>query len=95
MDKEQSKQKALNRSKDLGYATILHPFHPLYGQSFPILKVRKVNGIRHYSLQSGNDVFAVPETWVSDAGANAYSESFFDPCSIRNLLELAVLLKPQ
>ena len=90
-----SKQKALNHSKDLGYATILHPFHPLYGQSFLILKVRKFNGIRYYSLQSGDDIFAVPETWTSDPGTNVYSESYFDPCSIRNLLELADLLKPK
>jgi len=89
----QSKQKALEHSKDLGYATILHPFHPLYGQSFPILKVRRVNGTRRYSLQAGDDIFAVPETWISDTGTSVYSESYFDPCSIQNLLELANLLK--
>lgn len=91
----QSKQKALNHNKDLGHATILHPYHPLYGQSFPILKARKVNGIRRYSLQSGDDVFAVPETWVSDVSTNAFSDSYFDPCSIQHLLELADLLKTQ
>ena len=48
-------QKALDHSRDLGTATILHPYHPLYGQSFPILKIRKVEGQRRYSLRSEDD----------------------------------------
>lgn len=90
-----SKHKALDHSKDLGSATILHPFHPFYGQSFPILKVRKVNGTRRYSLQSGDDVFAVPESWITDTSISDYSESYFDSYSVLNLLELAALMKTE
>lgn len=85
-------QKALDRSRDLGTATILHPYHPLYGQSFPILKTRKVDGQRRYSLRSGDDVFSVPESWVTDTGQNVFSESYFDADTIKSLLELAELL---
>ena len=85
-------QKALDHSRDLGTATILHPYHPLYGRSFPILKIRKVNGQRQYSLQSEDDVFSVPESWISDMGQGIFLESCFDTDSIKALLELASLL---
>ena len=85
-------QKALDHSRDLGTATILHPYHPLYGQSFPILKIRKVDGQRRYSLRSEDDIFSVPESWITDTGQNAFSESYFDADTVKALLELAKLL---
>ena len=88
----QPHQNALDHSKDLGTATILHPYHPLFGQSFPILKIRKLDGQRHYSLHAGDDVFSVPESWVTDTSQNAFAEGYFNTDSIRALLELAHLL---
>jgi len=85
-------QKALGNSRDLGTATILHPYHPLYGLSFPILKIRKVDGQRRYSLRSEDDIFSVPESWITDTGQNAFSESYFDADTVKALLELAKLL---
>lgn len=85
-------QKALEHRRDLGTVTILHPYHPLYGQSFPVLKVRKVDGQRRYSLRSEDDVFSIPESWITDTGQNAFSESYFDADAIKSLLELAELL---
>lgn len=85
-------QKALEHSRDLGTVTILHPYHPLYGQSFPILKVRKVDGQRRYSLRSQDDVFSVPESWIIDTRQNLFSESYFDADTLRALLELSSLL---
>lgn len=85
-------QKALDHSRDLGTVTILHPYHPLYGQNFPILKIRKVDDQRRYSLRSQDDVFSVPESWVTDTGQNVFSESYFDADTIKSLLELAELL---
>jgi len=85
-------QKALDHSRDLGTATILHPYHPLYGQSFPILKIRKVDGQRRYSLRSEDDIFSVPESWISNNGQNAFSESYFDADTVKSLLELAELM---
>jgi len=88
----QSHQKALDHSRDLGTATILHPYHPLFGQSFPILKIRKVDSQRRYSLQSEDDIFSVPESWIIDTGQNVFAESYFDTNAIRSLLKLADLL---
>lgn len=85
-------QKALDHSRDLGTATILHPYHPLYGQSFPILKIRKVDGQRRYSLRSEDDIFSVPESWITDNRQNTFSESYFDADTVKSLLELARLL---
>lgn len=53
----------------MGLAEITHPFHPLRGQRFAVLKVRHVSGIvslsmRHAELGS----FAVPQDWT-DRGA--------------------------
>lgn len=88
----QQQQKALDHSRDLGTATILHPYHSLYGKSFPILKIRKVDGQRRYSLRSEDDVFSVPESWITDTGQNTFAESYFDTNAISLLLELADLL---
>ena len=33
--------KTFPTSKDLGWAEITHPFHPLHGQRFKILKIKK------------------------------------------------------
>lgn len=88
----QSHQNALYHSKDLGTATILHPYHPLFGQTFPILKIRKVDRQRLYSLQSEDDIFSVPESWTMDTCQNAFAETYFNDDSIKSLLELVSLL---
>lgn len=45
--------------------TINHPFHPLHGQSFALLSVKEVHGLRRYSLQTNSGVVCVPETWIT------------------------------
>ena len=85
-------QNTLYHSKDLGTATILHPYHPLFGQTFPILKIRKVDRQRLYSLQSEDDIFSVPESWTMDTCQNAFAETYFNDDSIKSLLELVSLL---
>jgi len=49
----------------LGSVEITHPFHPLRGQTFVVLKLRKISSIptlsvRHPDLGS----FAIPEDWT-------------------------------
>jgi hypothetical protein len=49
----------------LGSAEVTHPFHPLRGQRFAVLKVRKLSGVatlsvRHPELGS----FALPQEWT-------------------------------
>ena len=53
----------------MGSAEITHPFHPLRGQRFPVLKVRRVSGIPCVSLRHlDRGSFAVPQNWT-DWGA--------------------------
>jgi Family of unknown function (DUF5372) len=52
-------------NQPLGSAEVIHPFHPLRGQRFVVLKVRRVSGVetlslRHIELGS----FAVPREWT-------------------------------
>src|SRR5207248_10432953 len=56
---------ALSRNLPLGSAEVIHPFHPLRGQRFVVLKVRTVSGVetlnlRHTDLGS----FALPREWT-------------------------------
>jgi hypothetical protein len=52
----------------LGSAAIKHPFHPLHGQSFPILKTRRVGGVDTLTLRgTAGGTFAVPLSWTDHA----------------------------
>src|ERR1700730_7076403 len=56
-----TRRTALLANQPLGSAEVTHPFHPLRGQRFVVLKVRRVSGVetlslRHVELGS----FAVP-----------------------------------
>jgi hypothetical protein len=79
-----------------GCAEITHPFHPLKGKSFTILKTRSVAGVETLVLQgSSRGTFAVPREWTDQA----------DPCAAhflnqqlplfdaRQLLVLAELIR--
>ena len=48
----------------MGNATITHPFHPLCGQGYELLKIKEVNGTRLYSLRTDSGVMCVPESWT-------------------------------
>jgi hypothetical protein len=48
----------------LGSVIITHPFHPLNGQCYSVLKVKEVNGIRRYSLRTDTGIICVPESWT-------------------------------
>jgi len=55
----------------LGSIEITHPFHPLHGQKFVVLKLRTVSGVatlsvRHPDLGS----FAIREDWTDWSVAN-------------------------
>ena len=52
----------------MGSAAIKHPFHPLRGQSFPILKTRRVGGVDTLTLRgTAGGTFAVPLSWTDQA----------------------------
>jgi hypothetical protein len=48
----------------LGNVTITHPFHPLNGQNYTVLKIKDVNGSRLYSLYTDSGVICIPEAWT-------------------------------
>jgi hypothetical protein len=55
----------------LGSAEITHPFHPLRGQRFAVLKVRRVSGVATLSMRHAElGSFAVPQEWT-DRGTPA------------------------
>jgi hypothetical protein len=79
----------------LGSLTITHPFHHLNSQSFKILKIKKLNGIRLYSIKTDNGVLCVPESWTdrNPLSSPSVSNSLFSPLSPWVLKELVKLLK--
>ena len=79
----------------MGSLTITHPYHPLKGQTYDILQIRKKNGERRYSLRIDNDVICVPESWT-DRSVLPKIESSGEislPFNVHDLLELTRLLK--
>jgi hypothetical protein len=49
----------------LGSAEVTHPFHPLRGQRFVVLKVRTVSGVETLSLRHADlGSFALPREWT-------------------------------
>jgi len=83
----QSERIAQILNNDLGSATITHPFHPLYGKSFKILKIRKFPSGRFFSLLDENDVFCVPESWVDPKETGSETDSPFNAEVVHSLLE--------
>jgi hypothetical protein len=49
----------------LGLAEVVHPFHPLRGQRFVVLKSRRVSGVETLSLRHPDlGSFAMPREWT-------------------------------
>src|SRR6202008_4266531 len=56
---------ALRPRQTLGLTEITHPFHPLRGQRFTVLKVRKVSGVEILSLRHTEmGSLAIPRDWT-------------------------------
>ena len=80
----------------MGWAEITHPFHPLRGQRFAILKTRRVSGVDTLILRSGGrGPNSVPREWTDQAEPSPYAGLaagalvFSFPC----LVELSELLE--
>jgi L-lactate utilization protein LutC len=86
--KAQSARIAQILNQDYGTATITHPFHPLHGKTFTVLKIRKYPHERFVSLLAEDDVFCVPESWIMPQADNTHY-SPFDIETLRSLLELS------
>ncbi|WP_322787997.1 DUF5372 family protein [Paraburkholderia nodosa] len=64
---------AQSPNEALGWAEIRHPFHPLRGQRFRVLKQRRVGGVDTLILhEATRGSFAVPVPWTDRARPEAY-----------------------
>ena len=60
---------------DLGWAEITHPFHPLRGQRFRILKTHSVGSIETLVLEgSCLGTFSVPKEWTDKTPPSLYTD---------------------
>ena len=87
---------ALEPSSPLGWAEIRHPFHPLRGQRFEVLKKRRVAGIDTLILRElKRGSFSVAREWT-DWADPLLSDSLGLPpqrLDAQSLLELVALLE--
>ena len=89
---------AHDRRADLGSAAITHPYHPLRGQQFPLLKIRRIGGAETVILRgTSGGTFAVPLAWTDRAKPNPWqtigrNPALFSAQSLASLVELLDLL---
>src|SRR5260370_42395663 len=63
-----SARTALDRNSHLGWAEIRHPFHPLRGQRFEVLKARRIAGIDTLLLRElDRGSFSIAREWTDRA----------------------------
>jgi hypothetical protein len=83
----------------LGWATVTHPFHPLRGKRFPVLKVRRAGGREVLSLfDEQKGTIALPREWTDQALPSMVSgilpqPPILHPACLIQLRELAQLVK--
>ena len=88
-------QTALDRSSHLGWAEIRHPFHPLRGQRFEVLKKRRIAGVDTLILREPEyGSFSIAREWTDWADPSVYEMFGFPPSRLdaESLLELVTLL---
>jgi hypothetical protein len=67
----------------LGSAEVTHPFHPLWGQRFVVLKVRRVSGVETLSLRHADlGSFAMIREWTDWAPPSAQTATTAPPLLI-------------
>ncbi|UUM21567.1 Y4bD/Y4pK family protein [Mycoavidus sp. SF9855] len=79
----------------LGLAEILHPFHPLRGQRFPVLKTRRVAGIDTLILSHAErGSFSIPREWTDWGAPSAHDgqEAVAHYFDLGMLLDLTALI---
>jgi Family of unknown function (DUF5372) len=80
----------------LGWVEIRHPFHPLRGQSFPVVKKRCVAGVDTLILRGlEHGTFSIAREWTNWADPSLYESLQILPSrlDIGSLLELVELLQ--
>jgi hypothetical protein len=80
----------------MGWVEIRHPFHPLRGQSFPVLKRRRLAGVDTLILRGlEHGTFVVAREWTNWADPSSDGSLNISPprLSVSSLFELAELLE--
>jgi hypothetical protein len=85
--------KAHCRSEDLGWTEITHPFHPLRGQRFRILKTRCVGSIETLVLEgSCLGTFSVRKEWTDKASLCIDDRETLPILDFKSLVDLEAVL---
>ena len=78
----------------LGWTEIRHPFHPLRGQSFLVLKKLRIAGVETLVLGGAVGNLYVPREWTDRADPDPYLSLGVAPrFAVNQLLELAELVE--
>ncbi len=91
-----SEQTALVHSSALGWAEISHPFHPLRGRRFEVLKRQRVAGVDTLILRElERGTLSIPREWTDWADPTPYDSVTLPPrrLSADCLFELVALLE--
>ena len=79
----------------MGWAEIRHPFHPLRGQRFEVLKKRRIAGVDTLILRElERGTFSVAREWTDWADPSVYDSQGFSSQRLNadSLFELVALL---
>jgi hypothetical protein len=79
----------------LGWAEIVHPFHPLHGQRFEVLKKRRLAGVDTLILRElERGTLSIPREWTDWADPTPYDALTLPPHRLAAdcLFELVALL---
>ena len=91
-----SARTTLDHSSHLGWAEIRHPFHPLRGQRFEVLKRRRISGVDTLILRElARGSFSVAVEWTDWADPSWYDALGLSPHRLEgnSLFELVTLLE--
>jgi Family of unknown function (DUF5372) len=78
----------------LGSVEVTHPFHPLRGQKFAVLKLRTVSGIARLSVRHPElGTFAIPADWTDWSVASTPPGSQSLMIDALGFAELAVIVE--
>lgn len=90
-----SEQTALVSHSPLGWAEISHPFHPLRGRRFEVLKKRRIAGVDTLILRElERGTLSIPRAWTDWADPTPYDSVSLTPHRLAadRLFELVALL---
>ena len=82
-------------NEHLGWAEIRHPFHPLKGQRFPVLKTRRVGGVDTLLLgHAERGSFSIASEWTDWGTPSVHDGAGVTACrfDLDMLLELIDLI---